>query len=87
VLAEPDILRLIIGSNLPAAGRFERWAFEEVLPTIRRTGSYNAPPLATAIPPRGGLRYETINPAAASPPRGRGIRQGSPIGNFRHRMR
>jgi prophage antirepressor-like protein len=43
VLSEPDVLRLIMGSNLPAAGRFERFVFEEVLPTIRQTGSYGAP--------------------------------------------
>lgn len=40
VLAEPDVLRLIISSKLPAAEAFERWVFEEVLPTIRKTGSY-----------------------------------------------
>jgi anti-repressor protein len=39
VLSEPDVLRLIIGSNLPAAERFERWVFEDVLPSIRRTGA------------------------------------------------
>ena len=43
VLSEPDVLRLIIGSNLPAAERFERWVFEEVLPAIRNTGVYVAP--------------------------------------------
>lgn len=43
VLSEPDVLRLIVKSTLPAAERFERWVFEEVLPTIRRTGSYTAP--------------------------------------------
>jgi prophage antirepressor-like protein len=43
VLAEPDVLRLIVASNLPAAERFERWVFEEVLPSIRKTGSYTAP--------------------------------------------
>lgn len=42
VLTEPDVLRLIIGSNLPAAEAFERWVFEEVLPSIRKTGSYTA---------------------------------------------
>ncbi|CAN7680839.1 Bro-N domain-containing protein [Pseudorhodoferax sp. LjRoot39] len=42
VLAEPDVLRLIVASNLPAAERFERWVFEEVLPSIRKTGSYTA---------------------------------------------
>lgn len=41
VLSEPDVLRLIIGSRLPAAERFERWVFEEVLPSIRKTGSYS----------------------------------------------
>lgn len=40
ILNEPDVLRLIVNSTLPAAERFERWVFEEVLPTIRRTGSY-----------------------------------------------
>ncbi len=43
ILAEPDVLRLIVGSKLPAAERFERWVFEEVLPTIRKTGAYTAP--------------------------------------------
>ncbi|MDH1012325.1 phage antirepressor [Pseudomonas nicosulfuronedens] len=40
VLSEPDTLRLIVNSKLPAAQEFERWVFEEVLPTIRRTGGY-----------------------------------------------
>ena len=40
VLSGPDVLRLIIGSKLPAAERFERWVFEEVLPAIRKTGGY-----------------------------------------------
>jgi len=33
-------MRLIIKSTLPAAEKFERWVFEEVLPSIRKTGSY-----------------------------------------------
>lgn len=37
---EPNVYRLIIRSKLPAAERFEQWIFEEVLPTIRKTGSY-----------------------------------------------
>lgn len=40
VLAEPDVLRLIVNCSLPAAEAFERWVFEDVLPTIRRTGNY-----------------------------------------------
>jgi Prophage antirepressor len=40
VINEPDVLRLIVGSTLPAAERFERWVFEEVLPSLRKTGTY-----------------------------------------------
>ena len=43
ILTEPDVLRLIVSSTLPEAEAFERWVFEEVLPSIRRTGSYTAP--------------------------------------------
>lgn len=53
VLAEPDVLRLIVGSRLPEAERFERWVFEEVLPAIRRTGQYGAP--APAVDPMAVL--------------------------------
>jgi prophage antirepressor-like protein len=41
VISEPDVLRLIVNSKLPAAERFEHWVFEEVLPAIRRTGGYS----------------------------------------------
>ncbi len=41
VLSEPDVLRLIVRSKLPEAQQFERWVFEEVLPAIRKTGSYS----------------------------------------------
>ena len=43
VIGEPDLLRMIANSRLPQAERFERWAFEDVLPTVLRTGSYVAP--------------------------------------------
>ncbi|MST48899.1 phage antirepressor [Mobiluncus porci] len=39
-ITEPDLYRLITHSKLPTAARFEKWVFEEVLPTIRRTGHY-----------------------------------------------
>lgn len=43
VIGEGDLLRLVTGSRLPSAERFERWAFDEVLPSVVRTGSYTAP--------------------------------------------
>lgn len=39
-IPEGDVYRLIIHSKLPAAERFEKWVFDEVLPTIRKTGGY-----------------------------------------------
>lgn len=40
VIYEPDVYRLIFGSKLESAVQFQNWVFEEVLPTIRKTGSY-----------------------------------------------
>ena len=42
-ITEGDVYRLITHSHLPAAEQFERWVFDEVLPTIRRTGGYTMP--------------------------------------------
>lgn len=42
-ITEPDLYRLIVASKLPSAQKFERWVFEEVLPTIRKTGGYLTP--------------------------------------------
>lgn len=39
-IAEGDLYRLIVRSKLPAAERFERWVFDEVLPSIRKHGLY-----------------------------------------------
>ena len=44
IIPEADVYRLIIRSNMPAAEKFETWVMEEVLPTIRKTGSYNTQP-------------------------------------------
>lgn len=38
---EGNLYRLIVKSHLPAAEKFERWVFDEVLPTIRQTGGYS----------------------------------------------
>lgn len=45
-IPEGDLWRLIIRSRLPAAQKFEKWLFDEVLPEIRRTGGYRARPAA-----------------------------------------
>ena len=43
-IPEGDLYRLIIRSRLPAAQKFEKWLFDEVLPELRRTGGYRAKP-------------------------------------------
>lgn len=37
---EGNLYRLITHSKLPSAERFERWVFDDVLPTIRKHGAY-----------------------------------------------
>lgn len=39
-IPEGDLYRLIVNSKLPSAEKFERWVFDEVLPNIRKNGSY-----------------------------------------------
>lgn len=40
IIPEGDIYRLIIRSKLPSAEKFERWVFDEVIPSIRTNGGY-----------------------------------------------
>lgn len=40
-ILEPDVYRLIFGSKLESAKKFQDWVFEEVLPSIRKTGKYS----------------------------------------------
>ena len=39
-ISEGDVYRLITHSKLPSAGRFEKWVFDEVIPSIRKHGGY-----------------------------------------------
>ena len=41
VIPEGDLYRLVTHSELPSAEKFESWIFDEVLPTIRKTGTYS----------------------------------------------
>ncbi|PRW69032.1 Rha family transcriptional regulator [Pseudomonas fluorescens] len=40
IIPERDLYRLVMKSKLPAAEQFEEWVVGQVLPTIRKTGSY-----------------------------------------------
>lgn len=49
VINESDVLRLIVKSSKPEAEAFERWVFEDVLPSIRNIGSYSLPNIASTV--------------------------------------
>lgn len=40
VINESGLYALVFGSNLPSAKKFKHWVTSEVLPTLRKTGSY-----------------------------------------------
>ena len=46
---EPGLYALVLGSRKAEAKRFKRWVTHEVLPAIRKTGSYAVPTMA-ALP-------------------------------------
>lgn len=48
IIAERDVYRLIMRSKLPQAERFEEWVVGEVLPSIRKTGTYSLKPMSQA---------------------------------------
>lgn len=53
VIPEGDIYRLTVRSKLPSAEKFERWVFDEVIPSIHQYGAY--------------MTEQTIEKALASP--------------------
>lgn len=56
IINEPGVYRLIMTSRVPAAERFKRWLFHDVLPTLRRRGHYSLP---------AGVRPYTVDPGDA----------------------
>lgn len=41
---EPNLYRVVFSSDKPNARRFQNWVFDEVLPSIRKTGRYERKP-------------------------------------------
>lgn len=48
VINESGVYSLILSSKLPNAKKFKRWVTAEILPSVRRTGSYSAKPMTLA---------------------------------------
>lgn len=49
IVSEPGVYRLVFTSRTESAERFKRWVAHEVLPSIRKTGSYTKPGAAPAV--------------------------------------
>ena len=47
---EPGLYTLVLGSRKAEAKRFKRWVTHEVLPSIRKTGSYVVPGALASLP-------------------------------------
>lgn len=50
VVNESGLYNLVLGSRKPEAKRFKRWITHEVLPSIRKTGSYASATSVAALP-------------------------------------
>lgn len=60
VINESGLYSLIFGSKLESAKKFKRWVTSEVLPQIRRTGTYGVPKLPENPMELLELHYEAI---------------------------
>ena len=73
IIPEGDVYRLIAHSKLPAAEKFESWVFDEVLPSIRKTGSYSTKPADTLKAERLAVMKRNAKVREANTPFIRGI--------------
>ena len=63
---EPGLYHLIFTSRKSEAKAFKRWVTHEVLPSIRKTGSYSSQPIV-ATPPYSRAWLERIQPQLQMP--------------------
>jgi prophage antirepressor-like protein len=63
IIPERDVYRLVMRSKLPAAEKFEEWVVSEVIPQIRKTGSYGAaaPAWIENLSPQAKVALEDLN--------------------------
>lgn len=52
IINESGLYSLILSSKLPNAKRFKRWVTSEVLPAIRKTGTYSSKPETPTFEPK-----------------------------------
>jgi prophage antirepressor-like protein len=65
IVNEPGMYSIILRSDKPAAKSFKRWVTHDVLPTIRKTGSYGKP--KPVIPFQQTHKYRELVEAGYTP--------------------
>lgn len=73
-VTEPGLYRLVFRSRKPDAVRFRRWVTHEVLPAIRRTGSYGSPSALAAVE----ARVAALEAKAAPKPKAKALPSPKP---------
>ena len=63
VIPEGDIYRLATHSKLPTAEMFEAWVFDEVLPSIRKTGTYSVKQVIPKLTPQPHYKARMVKTA------------------------
>ena len=66
IINESGLYSLILSSKLPRAKEFKHWVTSEVLPSIRRTGSYTVKPLTEYQSERLAIQKENARGRTAS---------------------
>jgi prophage antirepressor-like protein len=76
VVNESGLFNLVLGSRKPEAKRFKRWVTHEVLPSIRKTGSYAVSGSVAALPAPTHDRVTAILMIGEAVAKVPGVKQG-----------
>lgn len=76
VVNESGLFNLVLGSRKPEAKRFKRWVTHEVLPSIRKTGSYAVSGPIAALPAPTQDRVTAILMIGEAVAKVPGVKQG-----------
>ena len=76
VVNESGLFNLVLGSRKPESKRFKRWVTHEVLPSIRKTGSYAVPGSVAALPAPTHDRVTAILMIGEAVAKVPGVKQG-----------
>lgn len=61
IINESGLYSLVLSSKLPSAKAFKRWITSEVIPSIRKTGSYNKPSKQPTTQQEQGAKAMLLN--------------------------